>query len=169
MRPYISRTIRDVRHLLDGMSIGMLTTQTLDGETRSRPMLVHDVDDSGWLWFLTDRSSRKACELIHNPHASIAFQSPRGDRYVSVQGTAIVVRDDWQLKRIWNPTYRSWFPKGKRDPEIVLVALRIARAEYWLVPRTRLARFTGAVKAMATGRRREAGRHGVLDLHPLSA
>ena len=132
-------------------------------------MLVHDVDDSGWLWFLTDFSSRKACELIHNPHASIAFQSPRGDRYVSVQGTAIVVRDDWQLKRIWNPTSRSWFPKGKRDPEIVLVALRIARAEYWLVPRTRLARFTGAVKAMATGRRQKAGRHGVLDLHPLSA
>lgn len=169
MRPYMSRTIRHLRHLLGGMSIGMLTTQTLDGETRSRPMLVADVDDSGWLWFLTDRSSRKACELIHNPHASIAFQSPRGDRYVSVQGTAIVVRDDWQLKRIWNPTYRSWFLKGTRDPEIVLVALRVARAEYWLVPRTRLARLTGAVKAMATGRRQEAGRHGVLDLHPLSA
>ena len=151
------------------MSIGMLTTQGADGRMRSRPMLVHEVDDSGWLWFLTDRSSRKACELISNPRASIAFQSPRGDRYVSIEGTAIVVRDDWRVSRMWNPTYRTWFPKGKRDPEIVLVAVRAARAEYWLVPRSRIARVAGAVRAVATGRRHESGRHGVLDLLPLSA
>ena len=146
----------------------MLTTQTSGGESRSRPMLVHDVDDNGWLWFLTDRSSRKACELIQNPHASIAFQSLKGDRYLSVQGTAIVVRDDVQLNRMWNPTYRSWFPKGKSDPEIVLVAIRVTRAEYWLVPRTRVRRVLGAVKSTVTGRRSEAGRHGVIDLHQIS-
>jgi general stress protein 26 len=132
-------------------------------------MLVHDVDDNGWLWFLTDRNSRKACDLVHNPNASIAFQSRRGDRYVSLQGTAVVVQDDLQLKRMWNPTYRAWFPKGRRDPEIVLVAVRIARVEYWLVPSTRIARVAGALKAMATGRRHEAGRHGVLEVHPLTA
>jgi general stress protein 26 len=132
-------------------------------------MLVHTVDDSGWLWFLTDRSSRKACELAQNPHASIAFQSPRGDRYVSVQGTAVVVQDDLQVKRMWNASYRTWFPKGKRDPEIVLVAVRVRRAEYWLVPRTRLPRIAGAIAAMVTGRRHESGRHGILDLHPLPA
>ena len=151
MHPYVPRTIRQLRRLLHGISIGMLTTVTLTVRSRSRPMLMHDVDDNGWLWFLTDRSSRKACELIQNPHAAIAFQSPRGDRYVSVEGTAIVVRDDVQLKRMWNPTYRSWFPKGKTDPEIVLVAVRITRAEYWLVPRTRI---------VARGRSRQSDRHG---------
>jgi general stress protein 26 len=166
MHPYVPESIRHLRKLLRGLSVGMLTTQTPDGETRSRPMLVHDVDDSGWLWFLTDRKSRKACDLLRNPHASIAFQSRRGDRYVAVQGTAVVVQDDLQLKRMWNSTYRAWFPKGRRDPEIVLVAVRVARAEYWLVPRMRIA---GAIQAMATGRRRAAGRHGVLELHSLPA
>ena len=151
------------------MSVGMLTTQTPEGESRSRPMLVHDVDDSGWLWFLTDRHSRKACDLVRNPHASIAFQSRRGDRYVSVQGTAVVVQDDLQLKRMWNSTYRAWFPKGKRDPEIVLVAVRLTRAEYWIVPRSRLSRLVGAARAATTGRRNESGRHGVLELHPMPA
>ena len=132
-------------------------------------MLMHEVDEAGWVWFLTDRSSRKACELIQNPHASIAFQSPRGDRYVSVEGTAIVVRDAVQLKRVWNPAYRSWFPKGKGDPDIVLVAVRIARAEYWIVPRTRVARIAGVVKATVTGRRRDIRSHGVIDLHSLPA
>ena len=166
MHPYVPKNIRQLRRLLDGVSIGMLTTMTPSGEIRSRPMLMHGVDESGWVWFLTDRSSRKACELIQNPRAAIAFQSPRRDRYISVEGTAIVVHDDVQLGRLWNPSYRSWFPKGKRDPDIVLVAVRVARAEYWIVPRTRIARVAGAVAATVTGRRRDSGSHGILDLHP---
>src|SRR5262245_34463547 len=82
----VPRDMRKLQWLLRGMPIGMLTTQALDGETRSRPMLVHDVDEDGWMWFLTDRHSRKACDLIHNPRATVVLQSARGDRYVSVQG-----------------------------------------------------------------------------------
>jgi general stress protein 26 len=166
MHPYVPTTIRRLKRLLKGMSIGMLTTQSATGETHSRPMLVHGVDESGWLWFLTDRSSRKACELIQNPQASVTFQSSRGDRYVSVSGTAVVVRDDVSINRWWNPTYRAWFPKGKSDPELVLVAMRVSRAEFWLVPRSRVTRVLGAAKAVATGRRYEAGQHGTLELAP---
>jgi general stress protein 26 len=166
MRPYVPKSIRQLKRLLKGMSIGMLTTQSSAGESHMRPMLVHEVDDSGCLWFLTDRTSRKAWELIDNPNASVAFQSSRGDRYVSVYGTAVVVRDDMTVKRLWNPTYRAWFPKGKHDPELVLVAVRVLRAEYWLVPRSRITRVFGAAKALITGRRYEAGRHGTLQLVP---
>lgn len=158
-----------MRRLLKGMPIGMLTTQTAEGPSHSRPMLLHDVDDSGWLWFVTDRHSRKACELSRNPHATIAFQSKKGGRYVSVQGTAVVVRDDVKLQELWNPTLRAWFPRGRRDPGIVLVAVRVAHAEYWLVPRTRLSRVVGMAKAMVTGTREEAGMHGILDLYPMPA
>jgi general stress protein 26 len=166
MDRYVPRKIRQLRRLLKDMPIGMLTTQTAGGASSSRPMLVHDVDESGWLWFVTDWHSRKACELAQNPHATVAFQSKQGDRYVSVQGMAIVVRDDVKLKELWNPTLRSWFPRGRRDPEIVLVAVRVASAEYWLVPRTRLVRALGVARALLTGKRHEAGKHGFLDLHP---
>jgi general stress protein 26 len=166
VHPYVPKSIRQLRRLLKGMSIGMLTTQAPSGESHSRPMLVHDLDESGWLWFLTDRSSRKACELIQNPNASVTFQSPRGDRYLSVYGTAVVVHDDMAVDRLWNPTYRAWFPKGKHDPELVLVAVRVSRAEYWLVPRSRITRVFGAAKALVTGRRYEAGKHGALNLAP---
>lgn len=169
MHPYVPRSVRQLRRLLSNMPIGMLTTQVPGGGTHSRPMLVHEVDESGWLWFITDRHSRKACELGQNPHATIAFQSIKGDRYVSVQGTAVVVRDDVKLKELWNPTLRSWFPRGRRDPEIVLVAVHVSRAEYWLVPRKRIVRVVGMAKALLTGKRQEAGKHGVLDLRPLPA
>lgn len=166
MHPYVPRSIRQLRRLLRRMPVGMLTTQTLDGTSHSRPMLVHEIDEAGWLWFVTDRHSRKACELSQNPHVTIAFQSKRGDRYVSVQGTAIVVRDDVKLQELWNPTMRAWFPRGRRDPEIALVAVRVERAEYWLVPPTRLSRVFATTKALFTGTRHTSGRYGILDLHP---
>ncbi len=169
MRRYVPRSIRQLQSLLKGVPVGMLTTRTATGESHARPMLVHDVDESGWLWFITDRHSRKACELSQNPNATIAFQSKKRDRYISVQGSAVVVRDDVKLKELWNPTLRSWFPAGRRDPEIVLVAMRVSRAEYWLVRRTRLARVMSMVRGVATGKWQEAGTHGVLDLSPMLA
>jgi general stress protein 26 len=162
MKKRTPRPVRQMKKLLKGITVGMLTTRDTAGDTHTRPMLVQDMDSDGWLWFMTDRSSRKACELANNPDASVVFQSSRGDRYLVVQGTAVVVHDDHKVKQIWNPTYRAWFPKGRRDPEIVLVALRIARADYWLVPRSRLYRAAGAAKALLTRRRYEAG-HGTLE------
>lgn len=169
MHPYVPRSIRQLRRLLKGMPVGMLTTQIYGGVSQSRPMVVHDVDDSGWLWFLTDRYSRKACELSQNPLATVAFQSKKGDRYVSVQGTAVVIRDNVKLQELWNPTLRFWFPRGRRQDDVVLVAVRVTRAEYWLVPRTRLTRALRKVGAMLTGKRHAAANHGILDLHPLIA
>jgi general stress protein 26 len=166
MHPYVPRSIRQLRRLLKRMPVGMLTTHTPEGASHSRPMLVHEIDEAGWLWFITDRHSRKACELSQNPHATISFQSKKGDRYVSVQGTAVVVRDDVKLKELWNPTMRAWFPHGRRDPEIALVAVRVERAEYWIVPPTRLARVVAMAAAVVKGKRQEAGKHGILDLHP---
>jgi len=127
-------------------------------------MLVQDVDPAGWMWFVTDRSSRKACELMRSPDASVVFQSSHGDRFVVVHGTAVVVRDNVKLKRMWNPTYRAWFPKGPRDPEIALIALQVATVDYWLVPRSRISRGIGAMKALMTGRRYEAGTRGTMTL-----
>jgi general stress protein 26 len=166
MRTYVPRSIRQLRRLLKDMPIGMLTTTTAAGVTHSRPMMVHEIDEGGWLWFLTDRNSRKTWELIHNPQATIAFQSSNGDRYVAVQGTAVVVQDDVKVEKMWRPYFRAWFPEGVRDPEIVLVALRVARAEYWLVPRGLLGRWVDSAKALATGRLARSGSHGVLELHP---
>lgn len=162
MTPRNTATVQRVRKLLKGMTVGMFTTAGGSGSTETRPMLVQEVDDRGWVWFLTDRHSRKACALSRSPYAAVSFQSSRGDRYVSVHGTAVVVQDRLKVKRLWNPTYRAWFPRGSRDPEIALIALRIARVDYWLVPRSRLSRVAGAAKAVLTGTRYEAGKHGTL-------
>ena len=165
MHPYVPATIRRLRRLLKGIPVAMLTTHAVGGAAHSRPMLVHGLDETGWLWFMTDRHSRKAWELGQNPQATISFQSPEADRFISVQGTAVVVSDDAKTNSLWRSSMRVWFPGGRRDPSIVLVAVRVDTAEYWLVPRRRIARLAGVARAMLTGKRHEAGRHGVLELY----
>jgi general stress protein 26 len=157
------RRIRTLKRLLKGMSVAMLSTHTSGGEIRSRPLLVQEVDEQGWLWFLTDRSSRKVCELARSPETTVVFQSKHGNRFVAVHGTAFVVQDDVKVRRLWNPTFRAWFPKGRRDPEVTLIAVQPSKVDYWMVPRTRLARAVGAARALATGKRYEA-RSGTLEV-----
>jgi len=61
MTDRISLQVKRLKGLLKGIPVGMLTTQTPEGEPRSRPMLVQDVESTGWLWFVTDRGSEPAC------------------------------------------------------------------------------------------------------------
>src|SRR4051812_41100104 len=103
MKKRLPKTVSRLQKLLGGITVGMLTTRTTSGETHSRPMLLQDLDENGWLWFMTDRTSRKACELARNPDASVTFQSRHGDRYLSVHGTAVVVQDDHKVSEVWNP------------------------------------------------------------------
>jgi hypothetical protein len=85
-----------------------------------------------------------------------------------VQGTAIVVRDDVGLKELLKAKRRSWSQRAY-GAKIVLVAMRVTSAEYWLLPPTRFPRVIRAAKAVITGKRQESGLHGVLRLHALSA
>ena len=78
MQRYVPRSVRQLRQLLKSMPIGMLTTQTGDGRATPGLCWCTTIDESGWLWFVTDRYSRKACELSQNPNATIAFQSTKG-------------------------------------------------------------------------------------------
>lgn len=126
-------------------------------------MLLLQHEENGRLWFMTDVDSRKAHDVVRERMVNVSFMSPRGDRYVSLSGRAILVRDPRKVKELWNPTYRAWFPRGTRDPELVLLAVEVFHAEYWIVPTSRVARVASALRAVVTRRRYEAGTHGAIE------
>ncbi len=127
-------------------------------------MLLQDVDAEGRLWFLTDVDARTVADVAHEAAVNVSFSAPRGDRYVSLSGRARSVRDPEKVDALWNPTFRAWFPRGRRDPILTLLAIEVRHAEYWLVPRSRIVRVVGAIRAVVTRRRYEAGTHGAFDI-----
>jgi general stress protein 26 len=151
------RAVAELQRLIDGIPVAMVTTVAADKTLRCRPMLLERLEPDATLVFLTHLSSQKTGEVRQDPRVNIAFQSDKGDRYVSVSGTATVTHDEARMRELWNPTYRAWFPGGADDPDSAIFTVHIERVEYWDVPSTRLVRLWGVVKALATGEVAESG------------
>lgn len=152
-----ARAIAELQRLIDGIPVAMVTTLAADGLLRCRPMLLERLEADASLVFLTHLSSQKTDEVRHDARVNVALQSDKGDRYVSVSGTASVGHDVDRMRQLWNPTYRAWFPAGADDPDSAIFTVRIDRVEYWDVPSSRLVRLWGVVKALATGEVAESG------------
>jgi general stress protein 26 len=156
--------LAELARLIQGIPVAMVTTRTDDDLLGSRPMLLERLAPDGSLTFLTHLSSQKAHEIARDPRINVAFVSAKGDRYVSVSGVAALSHDPARMHKLWNVTYRAWFPQGPDDPDSAIMDVRIERIEYWDVPTNRLVRVWCAVKALATGQVVEAGDHQTRDL-----
>ena len=118
-----------LKELLADFDAAMLVTRAPDGQLRSRPMAVADVEPGGALWFLTERHSDKMEELARDNHVNVALQSKL--KFVSLSGTARVLIDRERIEQLWNDSWKPWFPGGKDDPKLVLLEVQGDRGEYW--------------------------------------
>jgi general stress protein 26 len=118
-----------LRDLLRDFGVAMLVTRTPEGQLRSRPMALAEVEPNGTLWLLTDRHSEKVDEIARDPHINVTMQS--NSKFVSVSGTVRVVEDRAKIAELWKEPWKVWFPGGKDDPSLVLLQVLGETAEYW--------------------------------------
>jgi general stress protein 26 len=149
--------------LIEDIRIAMLTTAMPDGTLRSRPMATQQTETDGDLWFFTRASAAKAEEIRANPHVNVSYAAPRENHYVSVSGTATLVRDRDKMEQLWDQLYKAWFPQGLEDPDLALLRIDVERAEYWDAPSGTMAEIAGFVKAAATGRPADVGENEKID------
>ena len=122
---------KKLRKLVKGFRVAMLTTVAPDGALRSRPMATVRTIGEGDVWFLTKAGAPKVDEVEEDQRVSVSYASDRDETYVSLSGTAHLVRDPERVLALWRPRLKKWFPDGKRDLDLVAMQVRIERAEYW--------------------------------------
>jgi general stress protein 26 len=159
-----SHAVDKLRELMKDVRICMFTTVDEDGSLHSRPMALQEAEFDGDLWFFTGKSSAKVHEIDREQHVNVAFSKPEDNVYVSVSGIAREVHDRAKAKELWNPFYKTWFPKGLDDPELTLLRVDVNRAEYWDAPNGIVTHLYGVVKATLTGRPPDPGDHEKLSL-----
>jgi general stress protein 26 len=59
--------------------------------------------------------------------------------------------------------YKTWFPGGLQDPNLALMKVEVASAEYWDTPGGRVMQLIGAVKMM-TSHKPPKSEHAEIDL-----
>lgn len=119
-------TIKDIR-------TGMLTTQGADG-LESRPMSASVDRDAGKLWFITRIDSSKTHEIADDAEVNVAFAAPNSNSWVSVTGSARVIRDAAKAKELWSPFAEAWMPEGPEAPTTALIEVNPRHATLWDEP-----------------------------------
>jgi general stress protein 26 len=153
---------RKVAELLKDERTAVFTTTAPDGTLMSRPMSMQEVEFDGDLWFFASRSSRKVAQITANPQVNVATSG--SSSWVSLTGHAVVIDDLARKQKLWNPVVSAWFPEGPEDPDVVLLRVDAASAEYWDTPGGRLASVISFAKAKVTGKPYDGGENETVRL-----
>ena len=157
--------LEKLRELVKDIDFCMLTTVDESGDLHSRPMSSNgDIDPNGDIWFFTNSSSHKVSEITKLPKVNVSFADPENQRYISVSGTAQLVRDRAKIDELWRPQFKMWFPEGKEDPEVALLRVTLEKAEYWDSPSSTIAYALSFVSSLVTGKQPDLGENKKVNL-----
>jgi general stress protein 26 len=156
--------VEKLGNLIENIDFAMLTTVDTDGVLRSRPMSTQEAEFDGTLWFFTSDKTHKVEEIERDNRVNASYAKPEDNVYVSVSGTASIVKDKAKMEELWNPILKAWFPDGLDQPDLCLLKVDVEQAEYWDSPSSTLVQIVGFIKALATGQRADGGENEKINL-----
>jgi general stress protein 26 len=150
--------LRQIYTKIEGIKYAMITSTGQDGLLRSRPMATTEAERNGELWFFIYDDSDKANEIAKNPQVNLSYTDSSSIN-VSISGIARVVQDRQRMERLWNPLFRSWFPKALDEPGIALLCVTIEEAEFWDTTSSKVAQLFQMAKSILTGSQANPAEH----------
>ena len=149
-------TLEKLSGMIKNIQTAMLTTE--DGpHLRARPMVAAQKDFTGDLYFYTRASAPKVTEGGSHERVGVSYSDSHTQNYISLSGTAELVRDKAEIEAHWAESMRTWFPKGTDDPDIGILKVSVDQAEYWDAPNSTMVHLYGYVKAAVTGKPPSSG------------
>ena len=130
-------TMKDLSRKMREIDFAMLVTSTSNGALAGRPMSNNrDVDYTGDSYYFANDQTRTVSDIEADPNVSLSFQGSSGvlgqrPLFVSVEGTAELIRDKAQFKAHWTSDLDRWFPNGVDTPGVVMIRVRATRMHYW--------------------------------------
>ena len=157
--------LKRIGGLLKKIDIAMLTTVGTGGFLMSRPLSTQQARfDGERVWFFTEADSPKVAEIRRNPKVNLAYASKGKNVYVSLSGTARANRDQAAIDALWNDALKAFFPKGRNDPNLVLLEVEVNSIEYWDGPGTWIGKAIGFLIARVTRNEEVMNENRIIDL-----
>ena len=130
-------TLSDLAEAMRDIDFAMLSTKTAAGDLAARPMSNNrDVDYDGDSFFFTYEEARTVADIERDRKVGLAFQGKAGllgkpPLFISVEGSAELIRDKAQFEAHWNSDLDYWFEDGIDTPGVVLIKVHADRIHYW--------------------------------------
>ena len=124
-------SLAEIAKKMRNLDIATLTTVTEGGGLASRPMSNNgDVAFDGNSYYFTFEASRTVADIEKNRQVNLAFEDGDG-LYLTVAGTAELIRDKAKFEEHWVPDLDRWFEQGEDTPGVVLLKVKAQRIKYW--------------------------------------
>jgi general stress protein 26 len=147
--------------LIEKIGFCMLTTRT-GSDLRARPMAAYLEQLENAVYFLTDVASHKDEEIARDPNVCLAFADPKGQKYVSISGTATIENDREKIRDLWAAPAKAWWDNPD-DPTIRILKVTPSFAEYWDSPGTVISYIKMAAAAVSKSKP-DIGENAVVEL-----
>jgi len=153
-----SKKTQQIVKLLADIDICMFTTVGDGGYLVSRPLSTQAADfDGERLWFFTSAKSPKVAEIKRNKKVNVSYASKDRNVYASVTGDARVNRDRATIEEFWKDAYKAFWPRGLKDPDVVLLEVTVRSVEYWEGPGSWIGKSIAFLIARVTKNERAMG------------
>ena len=96
----------------------------------------------------------------------MGFSATRSEVYVSTSGHADVVNDQAKIDDLWSDFLKTWFPKGKDDPNSTLLKVSTHAGEYWDKPGEKMMSLFEMAEGVLTGEASKSGHNEKFDDEP---
>ncbi len=153
-----------IREIVDDAKTCFFCTDIRSGVPLSiRPMTVLEVDDRGFLWFMTAEETHKDEEIESNPFVHLLLQSGKRSAFLNLYGVAEEIEDRQKVQDLWSPALEIWF-EGPDDPSIVLLRVEVLEGHYWDTKNHAAISVFKQLKSMLTGSQDHDGVQGDLEV-----
>lgn len=123
--------IKKIKELADAADICLFTTNLTELPLSARPMSRQKIDDDGIMWFFSDKTSHKNEHIEKDNRVQLFFSNRNSSEYLSVFGTAEVIKDAAKAKELWSPIAKTWFNEGPEDPSLTIIKVTPLDGYYW--------------------------------------
>lgn len=150
--------------MVDSIDICLLGTAIKNGQIHSVPMSRQEVDENGTIWFLANAESDTCKNIEKDNKVALHFADKSNYEFLVAQGTAKQFRDQARIDKYWNKMMEGWFEKGKEDPSIRIIEVKVADANYWETKDGKMITFLKIAATAITGKHFDTGVEGSLNL-----
>jgi general stress protein 26 len=151
-----------IKELAEKADACLFTTNLTQLPLTTRPMSTREVDDDGNIWFMSRKGSSKNREIEKDNRVQLFYANMSGAEFLSIYGTAEIIKDDERAKALWSAIAKTWFNEGYDDPELTLLKVKPEEGYYWDTKAGKFITLFKMVVGAITGKEMDAGVEGKL-------
>ena len=96
------------------------------------PMTAYAEPESNTIWFYTSKDTDLARAAEGGAKAMFIVMAKDQDFQACIAGELKTSQDTLHRDKYWSPMVSAWFPEGRADPNLILMAFSCKDADVWI-------------------------------------